>query len=159
MRGDFLKRICRKGEAKMRGTYIVYSLVFILMPPAIILLLGVLAQSQTVDTASATLSHLLFPMTCAGFLATCIGWGAFLRPPLTIIDGKKAGILSIFLCYLFCSLPLAISLGSWDGFMGIAIYYFLFFLIFQIATFWVTYPIGMAFGRLIVRKMSESLTR
>lgn len=139
----------------MRGTYIVYSLVFILMPPATILLLGLLAQSRTVDTASATISHLLFPMTCASFLATLIGWGAFLRPPLNITDGKKAGILSVFLCYLFCSFPLAISVGSWDGFMGIVVYYFLFFLTFQIATFWVTYPIGIAFGRRIVRKMFE----
>ena len=133
--------------------YILLFLGFILTPPLGVGLIGLLAQSRTVDTLNAAVSNILALTIFASFLAAIIGWAIFLRPPKRLTDGKKAGVLTVFLCYLFCTGPIAVEGGSWDGVIGVVSVYFIIFIFGQIATFWFTYPIGAAFGRWIAKRM------
>ena len=133
--------------------YSLLSLGFILTPPFGIGLIGLLAYSQSVDVRAAIISDTLMLTVGASFLAALIGWAIFLRPPKQISDGKKAGRLTVFLCYLFCIGPIAVAAGSWDGLLGVGTYYFSLFVFGQIATFWITYPIGAWFGRWVAKRM------
>ena len=133
--------------------YSLLSLSFVLTPPLGVGLIGLLAQSRTVDTLNAAVSNILVLTVFASFLAALIGWAIFLRPPKQLTDGKKAGVLTVFLCYVFCIGPIAVEAGSWDGLLGVITIYLTLFIFGQIATFWFTYPIGAAFGRWIAKRM------
>ena len=112
-----------------------------------------LAKSRSVDTQAAALSHIFWPVIAATFIAAFISWAIFLRPPSSFSDGKKAGLVTVFLCYLLGIIPIAVVGGSWDGLTGIMSVYFTAFLFGQIATFWASYPIGAFFGRWIAKRM------
>ena len=133
--------------------YLLFSIIFIVTPPLGAGLFIWAAYTLSVDTQAAVLSNIMLPTICAVFLAALIGWAVFLSPPKTLSDGKKAGLLTVFLCYLFAIIPLSIESGNWDGVLGVATVYFVIFVFGQIATFWVTYPIGMFLGRWIAARM------
>ena len=133
--------------------YILLSACFILTPPLGAGVLVWLAKSRSVDTQAAALSHLFWPGIAATFIAAFIGWAIFLRPPKNYSDGKKAGLVTVFLCYFLGIIPIAIIGGSWDGLSGVISVYLTVFLLAQIVTFWVTYPIGAFFGRWIAKRM------
>ena len=136
--------------------YIPLSISFILTPPLGAGCLIWTAHKLSVDTNAAVLSNILWPTAAAVFLAAFIGWAVFLRPPKISSDGKKAGRLTVFLSYLFGIMPLAIEAGSWDGIGGIMTIYFAVFILGQIATFWIAYPIGALFGRRIAAQMLKN---
>jgi len=129
------------------------SALFILTPPLGAGIFIWIAYSLSIDIEAAVLSHILWPTIGATCLAALIGWAVFLRPPKDVSDGKKAGLLTVFLCYLFAIIPLSIEAGNWDGALGVAKVYLIIFVFGQIATFWVTYPIGVFFGRWVARRM------
>jgi len=137
----------------MRFPKAIFHLVFLAVPPLGTLALGLLALSQSVDTQAAALANILWPTVGTVFLAALIGWAVFLRPPQNVSAGKKAGLLTVFLCYLLGLIPLAIEAGSWDGMVGVLSIYFVVFVFGQIATFWIAYPIGAIFGRWIAKRM------
>ena len=141
---------------KLNRRYILLSAGFILAPPIGAALLVWLARLVSVDTRAALFSNILGTTMAAVFLAAFMGWAVFLRPPKTSSDGKKAGLLTVFLCYLIGIIPLAIEAGSWDGLLGILTIYFAVFILGQVSTFWIIYPIGAIFGRRIAAQMLKN---
>ena len=133
--------------------YILLSILFILTPPLGAGLLIWTAHKLSVDIEAAVLSNILWPTMSLVFLAALIGWAVFLRRPKRLSDGVKAGLLTVFLCYLFGPIPLAIEAGNWDGALGVAKFHGMVFIAGQIASFWVAYPIGALFGRWIAKRM------
>jgi len=153
-----------KMQTKFSHRYIFLSASFILTPPLCTWVLIWLAYKFSVDIEAAVLSDILWPTTAASLFAAVMGWAIYLRPSAkaprgkTVAGkktsgGKRAGLLTVFLCYLFGALPMAIAAGSWDGFLGIAKTHVVIFLGGQIATGWITYPIGAVFGRWIEKRM------
>jgi hypothetical protein len=136
--------------------YIFSSALFLLTPPLGAGLLIWTAHKLSVDTQAALFSNILWPTIGAVFLAALIGWTVFLRRPTKLSDGKKAGVFTIFLCYLLGLIPLAVEAGSWDGLWGVVRIYLALFALVQIASFWLAYPIGALFGRWIAKRMLYS---
>ena len=137
----------------MTRKYALLSALFILTPPIATGLFIWAAHKLSVDTSAAVLSNILWPTVGAVFLAALMGWIVFLRRPKQLSDGIKAGLLTVFLCYLFGPIPLAIEAGSWDGILGVAKFYGMVFIAGQIVSFWAAYPIGAFFGRWITKRM------
>ena len=133
--------------------YPLLSAIFILTPPLGAGLLIWTAHKLSVDIEAAVLSNILWPTMSLVFLAALIGWAVFLRRPKRLSDGVKAGLLTVFLCYLFGPIPLAIEAGNWDGALGVAKFHGMVFIAGQIASFWVAYPIGAFFGRWIAKRL------
>ena len=138
---------------KLTRNYLRLCIAFILTPPIAAGLFIWTAHKLSVDTQAAVLSNILWPTTGAVFIAAIIGWAVFLRQPKQLSDGRKAGLLTVFLCYLLAPMPMAIEAGSWDGIIGVAKFYVTVFVLGQIVSFWVTYPIGAIFGRWIAKRM------
>ena len=133
--------------------YPLLSAIFILTPPFGAGLLIWTAHKLSVDIEAAVFANIMWPTVGAVFFAALIGWAVFLRRPQRLSDGIKAGLLTMFLCYLFGPIPLAIEAGSWDGVIGVAKFYGIVFIIGQIASFWAAYPIGAFFGRWIAKRL------
>ena len=137
----------------MTRKYALISAIFILTPTISAGLLIWTAHKLSVDTEAAVLANIMWPTVGAVFFAALIGWAVFLRRPKQLSDGIKAGLLTVFLCYLFGPIPLAIEAGSWDGVLGVAKFHGMVFVFGQIVSFWVAYPIGALFGRWIAKRM------
>ena len=137
----------------MTRKYVLISAIFLLTPTISAGLLIWTAHKLSVDTEAAVLANIMWPTVGAVFLAALIGWAVFLRRPKQLSDGIKAGLLTVFLCYLFGPIPLAIEAGSWDGVLGVAKFHGMVFVFGQIVSFWVAYPIGALFGRWIAKRM------
>ena len=137
----------------MTRKYVLISAIFLLTPTISVGLLIWTAHKLSVDTEAAVLANIMWPTVGAVFFAALIGWAVFLRRPKQLSDGIKAGLLTVFLCYLFGPIPLAIEAGSWDGVLGVAKFHGMVFIAGQIASFWVAYPIGALFGRWIAKRM------
>ena len=137
----------------MTRKYALISAIFILTPTISAGLLIWTAHKLSVDTEAAVLANIMWPTVGAVFFAALIGWAVFLRRPKRLSDGIKAGLLTVFLCYLFGPIPLAIEAGSWDGVLGVAKFHGMVFVFGQIVSFWVAYPIGALFGRWIAKRM------
>ena len=137
----------------MTRKYVLISAIFLLTPTISAGLLIWTAHKLSVDTEAAVLANIMWPTIGAVFFAALIGWAVFLRYPKQLSDGIKAGLLTVFLCYLFGPIPLAIEAGSWDGVLGVAKFHGMVFVFGQIVSFWVAYPIGALFGRWIAKRM------
>ena len=137
----------------MTRKYVLISAIFLLTPTISAGLSIWTAHKLSVDTEAAVLANIMWPTVGAVFFAALIGWAVFLRRPKQLSDGIKAGLLTVFLCYLFGPIPLAIEAGSWDGVLGVAKFHGMVFIAGQIASFWVAYPIGALFGRWIAKRM------
>ena len=137
----------------MTRKYVLISAIFLLTPTISAGLLIWTAHKLSVDTEAAVLANIMWPTVGAVFFAALIGWAVFLRRPKQLSDGIKAGLLTVFLCYLFGPIPLAIEAGNWDGALGVAKFHGMVFIAGQIASFWVAYPIGTLFGRWIAKRM------
>ena len=137
----------------MTRKYALISAIFLLTPTISAGLLIWTAHKLSVDTEAAVLANIMWPTVGAVFFAALIGWAVFLRRPKQLSDGIKAGLLTVFLCYLFGPIPLAIEAGSWDGVLGVAKFHGMVFVFGQIVSFWVAYPIGALFGRWIAKRM------
>ena len=137
----------------MTRKYVLISAIFLLTPTISAGLLIWTAHKLSVDTEAAVLANIMWPTVGAVFFAALIGWAVFLRYPKQLSDGIKAGLLTVFLCYLFGPIPLAIEAGSWDGVLGVAKFHGMVFVFGQIVSFWVAYPIGALFGRWIAKRM------
>jgi len=137
----------------MTRKYVLISAIFLLTPTISVGLLIWTAHKLSVDTEAAVLANIMWPTVGAVFFAALIGWAVFLRRPKQLSDGIKAGLLTVFLCYLFGPIPLAIEAGSWDGVLGVAKFHGMVFVFGQIVSFWVAYPIGALFGRWIAKRM------
>jgi len=137
----------------MTRKYVLISAIFLLTPTISAGLLIWTAHKLSVDTEAAVLANIMWPTVGAVFFAALIGWAVFLRRPKQLSDGIKAGLLTVFLCYLFGPIPLAIEAGSWDGVLGVAKFHGMVFVFGQIVSFWVAYPIGALFGRWIAKRM------
>ena len=137
----------------MTRKYVLISAIFLFTPPLGAGLLIWTAHKLSVDTEAAVLANIMWPTVGAVFFAALIGWAVFLRRPKRLSDGVKAGLLTVFLCYLFGPIPLAIEAGNWDGALGVAKFHGMVFIAGQIASFWVAYPIGALFGRWIAKRM------
>ena len=137
----------------MTRKYALISAIFLLTPTISAGLLIWTAHKLSVDTEAAVLANIIWPTVGAVFFAALIGWAVFLRYPKQLSDGIKAGLLTVFLCYLFGPIPLAIEAGSWDGVLGVAKFHGMVFVFGQIVSFWVAYPIGALFGRWIAKRM------
>ena len=137
----------------MTRKYVLISAIFLLTPTISAGLSIWTAHKLSVDTEAAVLANIIWPTVGAVFFAALIGWAVFLRRPKQLSDGIKAGLLTVFLCYLFGPIPLAIEAGSWDGVLGVAKFHGMVFVFGQIVSFWVAYPIGALFGRWIAKRM------
>ena len=138
---------------QINGHYTFLSICFILIPPLGAGLLIWTAHKLSVDIEAAVLSNIMWPTVGAVFLAALIAWAVFLRRPIQLSDGMKAGLLTVFLCYLFGPIPLAIEAGGWDSIIGIAKFHGMVFVLGQIVSFWAAYPIGALFGRWVAKRM------
>lgn len=137
----------------MTRKYVLISAIFLLTPTISVGLLIWTAHKLSVDTEAAVLANIMWPTVGAVFFAALIGWAVFLRRPKQLSDGIKAGLLTVFLCYLFGPIPLAIEAGSWDSIIGIAKFHGMVFVLGQIVSFWAAYPIGALFGRWVAKRM------
>ena len=137
----------------MTRKYVLISAIFLLTPTISAGLLIWTAHKLSVDTEAAVLANIIWPTVGAVFFAALIGWAVFLRRPKQLSDGIKAGLLTVFLCYLFGPIALATEAGSWDGVLGVAKFHGMVFVFGQIVSFWVAYPIGALFGRWIAKRM------